>query len=274
VKSQIEWRVESQARETLDENTREAIDQIRQQTYDKFASQLDEFGINLTPIEMKTTTDRLVARVRVAGETQLGSHTPRPRALSDSLASAQVHETALTNVAVTLGLDGKRFTAPELQKILREKFSNVAPKTPLEARQDTIFQFAAEDAVQVHVNNGRLELTISFASIEFDQDVMPDVLVHAYYVPNVDGLNAELVRDGTLGIEGEFSATERARLHNVFNRVLPQERHLPIMHVDDPIDKRFEGLMITQLVLEDGWIGLAVGPTAVDRVAERSRSLK
>jgi len=32
--------------------------------------------------------------------------------------------------------------------------------------------------------------------------------------------------------------------------------------------------MITQLVLEDGWAGLAVGPTTGDRVAERSRSLK
>ena len=103
---------------------------------------------------------------------------------------------------------------------------------------------------------------------------MRDVTVHAYYVPAIDGLNAELVRDGVLGIEGQFSAGERAQLHNVFNRVLPQERHLPIVKVEDFNDKRFEGLMITQLVLEDGWAGLAVGPTTGDRVAERSRSLK
>ena len=57
---------------------------------------------------MKSTPERVVARVRVAGDDQLGSHTPRPRALSDSLASVQVHETAMTNLAVTLGLDGKR----------------------------------------------------------------------------------------------------------------------------------------------------------------------
>jgi hypothetical protein len=99
-------------------------------------------------------------------------------------------------------------------------------------------------------------------------------VVHAYYVPAIDGLNAELVRDGVLGMEGRFSASERARLHNVFNRVLPQERHLPIVKVEDLQDKRFDGLMITQLVLEDGWAGLAVGPTSDSRVAERSRSLK
>jgi len=274
VRSQMESRVSSQARDSLDEHTRESVDEVRKQTYDRVASQLDAFDIKLTPVEMKTTTDRLVARVRVAGDQQLGSHTPRPRALSDSLASLQVHESALTNLAVTLGLDGKRYTAPELRNMLREKFPQLATKNPTEARADTIFEFAKEDAVQVHINDGRLELTISFASIVLRDEEMRNVIVHAYYVPAIDGLNAELVRDGVLGIEGQFSAGERAQLHNVFNRVLPQERHLPIVKIEDFNDKRFEGLMITQLVLEDGWAGLAVGPTTDQRVAERSRSLK
>jgi hypothetical protein len=158
--------------------------------------------------------------------------------------------------------------------MLREKFPQFATKAATEARQDTVFQFAAENAVQVHVNEGKLDLTISFASIELQQDVMPNVIVHAYYAPKIDGLNAELVREGTFGIEGRFSSGDRARLHNVFNRVLPPERHLPIMQVENPNDKRFQGLMITQLVLEDGWIGLAVGPVTDTRVAERSRSLR
>src|SRR5206468_714210 len=120
--------------------------------------------------------------------------------------SVQIHETALTNLAVTLGLDGKRFTAPELQKKLREAFPQLAAKNPPETRQETVFQFAAEDAVQVHINDGRLELTVSFASIELQQEATQNVLVHAYYVPAVDGLNAELVRDGSLGIEGRLSS--------------------------------------------------------------------
>ncbi len=274
VKSEIESRVELEARELLDQQTREAVDNVRQQTYERFASRLDDFGIKLTPVEMKTTPERLVARVRVAGENQLGSHTPRPRALSDSIASAQIHETALTNLAVTLGLDGKRYTGPELQKTLRERFAQLTAKNPPEIRRETIFHFAPEDAIQIHINEGRLELTVAFTSIEFDQDEMQNVIVHAYYIPKVEGLNAELVRDGTLGIEGRFTSAERAQLHNVFNRVLPPERHLPIVRLENPADKRFEGLMITQLVLEDGWAGLAVGPSADNRTAERSRSLR
>jgi hypothetical protein len=60
----------------------------------------------------------------------------------------------------------------------------------------------------------------------------------------------------------------------VFNEVLGVERHLPILKLQDPSDSRLAGLMITQFVLEDGWLGLAVGPGAGGRVAEQSRSLR
>lgn len=271
---EIESRVSSQAGETLDQQTREAVDRARKQLYDRFTDRIDEFGIKLTPVEMKTTPERVVARVRLAGDNQLGSHTPRPRALSDSLASLQIHETALTNLAVTLGLDGQQFTAPELQKKLRDTFSNLALKDPPKARAETIFHFAAENSVQIHINDGRLELTIALDSIVLDNQPMRDVLVHAYYVPAINGLNAELIRDGALGIEGRFSSGDRARLHNVFNTVLPPERHIPIVKIEHPSEQHLDGLMITQMVLEDGWVGMAVGPTSTNRVAERSRSLR
>ena len=103
------------AEESLDRETHEVMENARKNLYDRFTDRFDEYGIKLTTVEMKSTPERVVARVRVAGEDQLGSHTPRPRALSDSLASVQVHESAMNNLAVTLGLDGKRYTAAELQ---------------------------------------------------------------------------------------------------------------------------------------------------------------
>jgi hypothetical protein len=222
---------------------------------------------------MLTTSERIVGRFRVAGENQLGSHTPRPRALSDSLASVQVHETALTNAAVTLELDGNRYSGPGLQQLFREKFPRSATLAE-EGRQDAVFQFAPQDAVQCHIRDGRLELALALAAVENGGRTMHNFIVHAYYVPVVNGLEADLVRDGSLGIEGRLSSSDRARLHNVFNSVLPPERHLPILRLENPDDPRLAGLMITQLVLEDGWLGLAVGPAASDRVAERSRSLR
>jgi hypothetical protein len=225
-------------------------------------------------VELTTTHERVVARLRVASEEQPGSHTPRPRALADSLASAQIHETALTNAAVSLELDGKRYTADELATLIQKKFPQAKTRTLDEERRNTVFQFAKQDAVQFHIENGQLELTISMASVELNGDRMRNFVVHAFYTPVVNGMEAELVRDGALGIEGRLGSGDRARLHNVFNSVLPPERKLPLVRLNDANDPRLGGLMITQLVLEDGWIGLAIGPGSGDRVAERSRSLR
>jgi len=156
---------------------------------------------------------------------------------------------------------------------LREKLPRMALEREAPERQDVVFYFAQEDAVQFHIDRGRLELTLSLAAMEQDGRQVRDIIVHAYYVPVVNGLRAELVRDGSLGIEGRLSSADRARLHNVFNSVLPPDRRLPIVQLENPDDPRLSGLMITQLVLEDGWLGLAVGPAENERVAERSRSL-
>ena len=274
VRSATESRVSTEASDTLDRETHEALERVRKDVYDRFTERFDEYGIKLTTIEMKSTPERLVARVRVASDEQLGSHTPRPRALSDSLASLQIHESALNNLAITFGLDGQRLTAEELKVKLRERFPKMREREATEAGRDAVFQFAPTNAVQCRIANGQLELRIAFDSIELDGDEMQDVVVHATYGPAINGLDADLAREGALGIEGQFSARERARLHNIFNTVFPPERRLALAHLNNDKSRNLEGLMITQLVLEDGWVGLAIGPESEQRVAERTRSLR
>jgi hypothetical protein len=272
-RGEVEFRVSNEAVAQVDRETLDTVEQIERNVRKRLTDRLAKAGVDLTPIEMTTTRDRVVGRFRVAGEHQPGSHTPRPRALSDSLASVQVHETALTNAAVTLALDGGRFTGAELQQVMRDAFPSFATESVV-SRHDAVFHFAQHDAVRFHIDDGRLELTLALAGVEQGGRTMRNVLVHAYYVPVVKGIEAELVRDGSLGIEGRLSSSQRARLHNVFDSVLPSERRLPILHLENPEDPRLVGLMITQLVLEDGWVGLAVGPELSDRVAERSRSMR
>jgi hypothetical protein len=273
-KAEVEAKVAAQAADQVDRETQEAVDRITQRVRERFMDPIANFGIEITPIELTTTDERLVARLRVAGGHQLGSHTPRPRALSDSLASLQLHETALTNAAVSLELDGGRFTAAQLQDLLRKRFPGAAQASATEARQDTVFEFEYRDAVQFHIADGRLELMLKLAAFEHEGRKTRNFIVHAYYVPVVNGLSAELVRDGSLGIEGRLGSGERARLHNVFNTVLSPDRRLPLVQLEDVTERRLAGLMITQMVLEDGWIGVAIGPNDGSRVAERSRSLR
>jgi hypothetical protein len=273
-RAEVESKVGILAGEQIDEETLAAIDGAEQEIQSRLLTPMAECGIDLTPIELMTTDQRLVARLRIAGNHQLGGHTPRPRALSDSLASMQIHESALTNAGASLGLDAMRCTAPELQAQLRARFPRLALENPPDARRDTVFEFAYRDAVQIRINDGRVQLMLGLSSVELQGRRMENIVVHAFYVPVVEGLDAELVREGPLGIEGRIGSTDRARLHNVFNTVLSEDRRLPILQLEKFGDSQLNGLAITQLVLEDGWIGVAIGPDAPKRTAENSRSLR
>lgn len=270
---EVESRVASEAVSTLDQKTKEAVERIESRIRERVTDRLAHYGVKVTPVEMTTTHQRVVARLRVASDEQPGSHTPRPRALSDSLASMQVHETALTNAAIGLELNGRQYTAAELAELFHRKFPNATIRKLDDEQRDTVFEFAENDAVQFRIEDGRLEVALTMASVEVDGRRMRNFIVHAFYAPAVRGIEAELVRDGSLGIEGRLSSGDRARLHNVFNAVLPPERTVPLVRFDDE-ENRLDGLMITQLVLEDGWLGLAIGPETDERIAERSRSLR
>jgi hypothetical protein len=176
-------------------------------------------------------------------------------------------------MALTLGLDGQRLTAPELVEKLRHEFPNAIIKDVEQDRRNTVFHFAPKDALQFHIEGGHLELKVAFESVELEGEAMQDITIHVNYTPLVEGLQADVQRDGSLGVEGQIGAGERARLHNIFKEVFPPEQRLKFAHLDSD-DRRLEGLMITQLVLEDGWVGIAIGPEATNRTAERVRSLR
>ena len=274
-KAEVEYKAASRASQRVDDEAGGAIDRVEQEVRERFTGRLKEHGIEVTPIELTTTKERLIARLRMASDGQLGANSPRPRAPADSLASLQVHQSALTNAAIVLDLNGKRLTAPELQQQLRAMFPRMAERRPeREVHEDTVFDFADRDAIQFRIADGRAELMIALKEFVYEGNASRRFIVHAFYRPEVDGLEAKLVRDGSLGIEGRLRASERARLHNVFETVLSEDRPIPVFRVDDPQDPRLAGLMITQLVLEDGWVGLAVGPASDGRMAQRWRSLR
>ncbi|MGD9633818.1 MAG: hypothetical protein AB7U97_11125, partial [Pirellulales bacterium] len=134
--AEVECKVEGRVEQQLDERTDDAVNRVQNQMREQVTGPLHSAGVELTPIELSTTAERVIARLRVAGEEQLAGHTPRPRAPADSLASIQVHESALTNAAMSLDLDGKRLSAKELQDLIRAKLArtNQAPATVVDEK--------------------------------------------------------------------------------------------------------------------------------------------
>jgi hypothetical protein len=272
--AEVEYKVARRVESQLDHRAVEAVERLEDDLRNRVTGPLANAGVAWEAVQLSTTPERIVARLRVAGDDQLAGHTPRPRAPSDSVASLQLHESALTNAGRSLELDGRRLTAPELQDLFREKFSQASQPASIDVEAGTVFEFAGQDAVRTRIAEDRLEVILSLAEVKHDRKAVRDFRVHAFYRPVIHGVEAEFVRDGSLGVEGRLGSGERARMHGIFNKVLSEERRLPIVRLANPADPRLAGLMITQLVLEDGWMGLAVGPVHSGRTAERSRTLR
>ena len=77
----------------------------------------------------------------------------------------------------------------------------------------------------------------------------------------IDGLEVKLVRDGALQFEGAHLRTgPRLVLHSVFGKLLRKDQEVPVLAARLSDDPRFAGLMVTQLVIDDGWVALSRRP--------------
>lgn len=269
--SQVRIKVQRTAKSRLDREADAKLSEFEEQFRTTVLEPLEKISLAVEPLEMYTTDQRAVMRLRMADAGQLGAHTPRPSAPGDSLASVQLHESALNNAARGLGLEGCKFTSAELYETLAQRLGRpmAPPQRDLSARATVTF--ANTDAARLRCHGDRIELTLSIAELAQGRDRIRNVEVHAFFRPVVEGLELKLVRDGSLQFNGPRLLTgPRIVLHSVFGKLLPKDQEVVLLapHVDG--DPRFAGLMVTQLVIEDGWIALALGPESPERTAWRS----
>ena len=95
------------AQTRLDEEVDQQLTQATEQFRQRVLEPLHQLGLDPETVDLETTTDRLIARYRLAGPRQVGAFTPRPQAPADSLFSLQIHESVLNNTAACLELHGR-----------------------------------------------------------------------------------------------------------------------------------------------------------------------
>lgn len=257
VRRKIALRARQQVDSEAGARLRQASERLRQQ----ILGPVEAMGLDPTIIGAETTDRRLTIRLRLAGEDQLGSHTPRPRAPSSSLASLQVHQTAINNVLERLELDGRTFTLPELSRHVTTRL-NCPPFWQIDPdHRDVTITFAKQDAAAVRLRDGRVELRLSIDELRKRPRRWRDFQVRVFYRPEANGRSAILVRDGIIRLAGRRMGTgSQITLRGIFARTFPNRRPwrlTPERLVDNP---KLADLAVTQFVVEDGWVGLALGP--------------
>lgn len=271
--SETRVKVEREVRRTLDARTATQLAEMQTRFEQDVVDRAAGLGLRIVPVEMRTTDLRLITRVRVAGASQLAAHTPRMRAPSDSLLSVQMHESMLNNALEGLELAGATLTPEELRSRLVTRLR--LPQNEVTNRDKAVLRFASEDPIRFRLVDGRAQMTLSLDSISVRGKRHKNFKVHAFYRPEVNGLVAELVQDGTAHIEGKMRTGSRMHLHGVMGKVLGENRRIALIGGERTNQGKFAealvGLATNQFVIEDGWIGLAIGPprSAEGRVAKQ-----
>ena len=233
-------------------------------------------GLSLVaqPVQLATTEDRAVMRLLMASDLQLAANTSRPAAPDDSLASLQIHESAFNNAAKGLDLAGRTLTAPELFDTLVTRLHRTGAQQPDDLPQRAKITFPNHDPITIRCDDDHVTLTLAIKEMGKGRDKIRDFEVHAHFKPIVEGLQVKLVRDGSLQFSGRrVTAGARIVLHSVFGKLIRKDHEVPVLTAAVYEDPRLAGLMVTQLVIDDGWVALALGPSYPERTAWRTRNV-
>ena len=257
---EAEEKIRQSACSRVDSQVEPRLVQVEQNFRDRVLEPLKKLGLDPAVATLETTETRLTVRSRLAGTDQLAAYTPRPDAPADSLASLQLHESAANNLLDHLDLAGRTFTLPELLHHLNEKLSRAAKPLPQDLPDGVDVTFAKDAPMRVRCSGGRIELVLNIAEIRQGKHRWHDFEVRATYRPEMHGLAADFQRDGSIELGGLYKGKTEVALRGIFSKVLSRERKINLMPSVVTDDPRLADLQVTQLVVEDGWIGVAIGP--------------
>lgn len=268
---QVKGKVAYHARRRMDSEANPKLAKLEQKFRSQILVPFGQLALAAEPVDMFTTPQRAVLKLKLANMDQLAAHSPRPAAPSDSLVSMQLHETALNNALEALELEGQRLTLAELHQFIAQKFDWEDLTLPPDLPQRAVVHFASHDAIHVAFTQDHLELVLSVRELAHGRDKICNFKAHVFYRPVIDGLAVQLVRDETLQFSGPNLRTgPRFVLHSVLGKVFVQNERIPIVRDSIKADHRLTGLMVTQLVVDDGWLAVAIGPASPDRIAWRA----
>lgn len=245
----------------LDKQLKQKLSLAETQLQHTFVGPLERLKLNPIVVSMNTSDERLTIRYRVASEGQMAAHTARPRAPGDALVSMQIHQSAINNALGQLGLSDKNWTLRELCDKLADVFDQSPWNLPEDVPHDVTVRFAPTRPVTVELHDGKLELTLRIAELNHPERRMyfQRFIIRATYVPVANGMQASLVRDGVVSVDGpRLGFSEKIPLRGIFGTVFSARSSLNLIHGQWLADPRAAGLAVSQVEVRDGWLSVAV----------------
>ncbi len=266
---EIRGKVAAKAEHRFDSEVHRQIEVAEREFVDKLYSPLARLQLEPTAVDLRTTNDHLIARYRVAAKHQVAAFTPRPQAPAESMLNIQLHQSTINNVLEQLKLDGRRTDLDTLYRDLSRVFGQeLTPEMPEDLPEKVTIEFAEQDAVRCYLDAGRVVVVVKLVELSQGRNhKWKNFTVQADYVPDVNSLDAKLVRGGSLELIGErLNFRDQIALRGIFNKVFSKNRDFNLVSEQIAKNPKLQDLKINQFVIQDGWIGLSVAaPPRVDK---------
>jgi hypothetical protein len=256
-------------REVIDKIVSRACREVDKQAEPQFAQMADrirdrvwmplvKLGLDPKAVAMQTTASVATMRLRLAGDSQLAAHTPRPRAPSDAMLSLQLHESSVNNALDRLGIAGKRLTLEELIQLVCSQVG-VEPRIPEELPEGVSVAFAKSQPLRVECRDGLVHVHVALDAIESGRRDWYDLVAHVAYRPVCSGRQVLLEREGPvqLGGPGHEGRMELA-LRTIFGKIFPKERPIAVLPEQIANNEKLADVQAVQAASSDGWLAITL----------------
>jgi hypothetical protein len=258
-RQEVEAKVASRASQRLDAEVNARLAKAEADIQRRILAPLQKLELTPSVIQLTTTEARMTARLRLASDDQAGAHTPRPLAMSDSLASLQIHETAINNALDRFQLAGRTFTLPELYEWIGGLLGRMRVELPEDLPENVSITFAEKDPLRVRSSDGRVELTLAVAELDEGRRVWHDFEITVFYRPHVEGLRLEFAREGAIELSGEaYKGRTEVVLRGIFAKVFSHRRKLTFDPTTDNPNPALATLAFSSALVDNGWISITV----------------
>ncbi len=253
----VEVRLSDRVASQLDESVGSKLQEAEQTFQLKVLTPLNQLNLDPKPVDMQTTSSHISVRYRLAGKQQLAAHTPRPRAPANHVFAVQLHQTVLNNAIEQLQLSGRETGLQELHDELVSKFDVMkGASDPLP--EDVVIKFASEDPIAIAFKDDRVVFTLRIDYIDNGRRRLNDFAVRVAYKPVVNGLDVKLMRDGFVELVGRrVGFRDQIVIRGLFSAVFSKERPVQITPQTVLENPHIRNVAVTQMVIDEGWIGLA-----------------
>jgi hypothetical protein len=265
--AEVEQKVSWHASEELQRQAGPKLARLAAGWQEHIIRPLNRFELHPTPISQTTDEERITMRYRIAGDHQLGGHTSRPRAPGDSLVSLQIHESTINNAIENFALAGRTFELRSLYDRLAQRLGQPDLKAPDDVPDHVQVTFDEKDCLHVRFDKGRVQIELRIKELVSNEKRWQNLVIRAGYQPTAAGLDAQLRRIEAVQVAGDrLSTRSQVTLKAIFSRMFTRNRQVRLTPETIARDSRLTDLHVSQLVIEDGWLGLAVG---INRVAAK-----